>query len=167
MTLNQQKKFEIKEDLKISFYVIIVIIVCFLIFMSILTYNIISDGVPGGTLMLGFIWSVSIVFLIFILFFTRGFTKIRSFIINEDEIKISVPNRPEFRILWSEIEKVQIKKHGFGKTLMIELIFTNKETSLSFRHKPGNDFRVRTNKKIISALENWCEIKGKSFSGYK
>ena len=167
MTLNQHKKFEITEDLKVSFYMIIVIIACFLIFMSILSYNVISDGAPGGTLILGFIWSVSIVFLVVLLYFTRGFRKIRSFIINDDGIKISIPNRPEFRILWLEIEKVQIEKHGFGKTLMIELIFSNKEASLSFRHKPGSDFRVKTNKQIYAALENWCEIKGRDFSGYK
>ena len=146
---------------------IIVIIACFLIFMSILSYNIISDGVPGGIVMLGFIWSVSIIFLILIIYFMRGFTKIRSFIINDDGIKISIPNRPEFQIVWSEIEILQFKKHGFGKSRMFELIFTNKEASLSFRYKPGSDFRVRTNKKIHAALENWCEIKGKDFSGYK
>ena len=67
MTLNQQKKFEITEDLRVSFYVIMVIIACFLIFMSILTYNIITDGTPGGPVMLGFIWSVSIIFLILII----------------------------------------------------------------------------------------------------
>ncbi|MBY9017872.1 MAG: hypothetical protein KGD66_03470 [Candidatus Lokiarchaeota archaeon] len=100
MVQNKQEKFEIIEDLKVSFYMIIVIIACFLIIMSILTYNIIADGVLGGTVMLGFIWSVSIIFLILIIYFTRGFTKIRSFIINEDEIKISIPNRPEFQILW-------------------------------------------------------------------
>lgn len=167
MTLNQQERFEITEDLKVSFYLIIVIIACFLIFMSILTYNIISDETPGGPVMLGFIWPVSIIFLVLIIYVMRGLTKIRSFIINNDEIKISIPNRPEFKILWSEIENVQIKKHGFGRTRVFELVFTNNEASLSFRYKPGHDFRVRTNKKIYAALENWCEIKGKDFSGYK
>ena len=66
MMLNQQEKFEITEDLKVSFYIIIVIIACFLILMSILSYNIINDEVPGGIVMLGFIWSVSIIFLILI-----------------------------------------------------------------------------------------------------
>ncbi|MBY9017871.1 MAG: hypothetical protein KGD66_03465 [Candidatus Lokiarchaeota archaeon] len=50
---------------------------------------------------------------------------------------------------------------------MIELVFANKEASLSFRYKPGSDFRVRTSKKLYAALENWCEIKEKDFSGYK
>ena len=144
-----------------------VIIACFLIFMSILTYNIITDRTPGGPVMLGFIWSVSIIFLILIIYVIRGFTKIRSFIINDDEIKISIPNRPEFQILWSEIKKIQIKKHGMVKSQTFELIFTNKEASLSFRYRPGMDFKVRTKRKIFTALESWCEIKGKDFLGYK
>ena len=167
MTLNQGKKFEITENLKVSYYIIIVVIACFLIFMSILTYNIITDRTPGGPVMLGFIWSVSIIFLILIIYVIRGFTKIRSFIINDDEIKISIPKRPEFHVLWSEIEKTQIRKRGMGKSQIFELIFTNKEASLSFRYKPGMDFRVRTKNKIFAALESWCEIKGKDFSGYK
>ncbi|NHJ31238.1 MAG: hypothetical protein FK732_00105 [Asgard group archaeon] len=136
--------------------------------MSVLTYNIIADGVIGGTVMLGFIWSVSIIFLIIIIIYVmRGLTKIRSFIINDDEIKISIPYRPEFKISWSEIKTIQIKKHGFGRTRIFEFVFTNNGASLSFRYKPGHDFRVRTNKKIYTALENWCERKGKDFTGYK
>ena len=167
MTQDQDKKFEIIENLKVSFYIIIVIIVIFLIFISVLTYNVISAGEPSGIVMVSFILSVSIIFIIVIIYFMRGLTKNRYFIINQVEIKIAVPNRPEFQILWSELDLVQIRKRGFGKTLMYEIIFITKETSRSFRYKPGADFRVRSNKKIIAALESWCEIKGKDFSGYK
>jgi len=93
--------------------------------MSILSYNVITDETPGGPVMLVFIWSVSIIFLILIIYVIRGFRKIRSFIINDDEIKISVPNRPEFQVSWSEIEILQILKHGMGRSRTYEFVFTN------------------------------------------
>jgi len=164
MTLNPHKKFEIVEDLKVSFYIIVAVIVAFLIAMSVLTYNVISAGGASGIVVIAFIWPVSIIFLIIIRYVMRGLTKTRSFIINDQEIKITIPHRPEFQILWSEFESFQFKKRGMGKSRTYELIFTNKQESRSFRYRPGTDFKVRTRKKIETALEEWCGIKGKKFS---
>ncbi len=167
MMIEKDKKFKMIENLKISFYVIIAVILAFLISMSVLTYNVISAGEPSGMVVIAFIWPVSIIFLIIVVYVMRGLKKTRSFIINHDEIRIVVPNRTEFQILWSEIDLLQIRKHGMGRSLNYEIIFNSKESSRSFRINPGMDFRVRSHKKIFDALESWCEIKMKDFSGYR
>ena len=169
MNFNQDEKFEIKESLKITYYNIIIIISIMIGIVSWFTFFLLSTGDPDTWWFLLIVWSGIIIVIIFWLSLIRGFTKTRTIIITHKEIEITVPNKPRFQILWSEFDLIEIKKFKipgpkFGMFLIVyNIFFKSKDTSRKFEYESGKDFRVRSARKILNALETWRELKTKKF----
>jgi len=138
-----------------------------------------SYGPPGFLSML-IIWPITIGFLVWASCYMKGLTKNRRFTITKDHIEIVVPHKPTFRIEWSDFEAIEITKResmtavptGDGvilgpKFVYFSLIFKGKNADRSYEFESGKDFKVRSRKKLVIALEQHAKERGKEFIGYK
>jgi hypothetical protein len=172
--------FVVIEHLKGSLYGSLICISIFVGFMILVSIAVISEvGAPGiialliiWPLVLGFMWWASV--------YLRGLSKIRKFVITDQYIEIIIPLKPYFKKNWSDFDSIEITKRESmttiptGDTIILgprfvyfTLIFKGVNQEVSFEFESGKDFKVRTKKKILTALQHFAEKKGKAFIGWK
>ncbi|MFX0135994.1 MAG: zinc-ribbon domain-containing protein [Candidatus Hodarchaeota archaeon] len=172
--------FVIIEHLKGSLYGSIICIAIFVGFMILVTYAVISELGVQAIIALLIIWPIVIGFMFWATRYLRGLSKIRKFIITDDYIEIIVPHKPHFRVNWSDFDSIEITKRESMGTLptpdgiilgprfvYFTLIFRGTNYEQNFEFESGKDFKVRTKKKILTALEQYATKKGKDFTGWK
>ena len=172
--------FQIVENLKADLYGGIICVVIFVGFMIFVTYGIISHYGSVGYISFLIIWPIIIGFLFWVRYYVKGFTKTRKFTITSDYIEIEVPHKPKFTIKWSEFDLIGISREDSFTTIpggedvilgprfvYFNLFFKGKEGDQSYRFESGKDFKMRSRKKIIIALEQYAKEKGKNFRGVK
>jgi hypothetical protein len=98
---------------------------------------------------------------------------VRTFTISDQQIKITFPKKPNFKISWSEFTTVQIYKYNPGyyaafpvginlQAYKINFLSNQglvKETSIEL----GREFKSRTAKKIRSLIEQYSSRLGKEY----
>jgi len=172
--------FVIIEHLKGSLYSSIICIVIFIGFMILVTVALISQYFVQAIIPSLIIWSIIIGFIVWATRYLRGLSKIRKFIITDEYIEIIVPNKPHFKVDWSDFDSIEIAKRESMKTVpttdgvilgprfvYFTLIFKGMSYEKNYEFESGKDFKVRTKKKIITALEQYAKKKGKNFTGWK
>jgi hypothetical protein len=135
---------------------------------------------PSGYLSFLIIWPITIGFIVWASCYLKGLSKFRRFTITKDFIEIVVPHKPTFRIKWSEFDSIIISKResmsavptGQGvilgpKFVYFNLIFKGKTSERSYEFESGKDFKVRSRKKLVIALEKSSTERGKDFIGWK
>jgi hypothetical protein len=172
--------FVIIEHLKGSLYGSIVCLTIFIAFMILVTVAVSSEFGARAIIPLIIIWPIVIGFMYWASVYLRGLSKIRKFIITQEYIEIIVPHKPYFRVNWSEFDSIEITKRESMTTIptgdgiiigprfvYFTLIFKGKSIEESFEFESGKDFKARSKKKILIALQEFAEQKGKNFTGWK
>jgi hypothetical protein len=177
---NTETDFQIVETLKRDLIGSLICITIFVAFMVLVTVAIIFQYGLYGYISIPIIWPLTIGFLVWASCYLKGLSKFRRFTITKDLIEISVPHKPTFRIKWSEFDRIEITKResmtaiptGEGVILgprfvYFNLIFRGKNVERSYEFESGKDFKVKSRKKIVVALEKFSKEKGKDFTGWK
>lgn len=172
--------FVIIEHLKGSLYASIACITIFIAFMILVSVIVVSELGVLSIIALLIIWLIILAFLGWASIYLRGLSKVRKFIITDECIEITVPNKPNFKVNWSDFDSIEITKREsmatvpIGDTIILgprfvyfRLIFKGVDHEDSFEFESGKDFKVRTKKKILTTLQQFAEKKGKSFTGWK
>ncbi len=172
--------FVIIEHLKGSLYGSIVCLSIFIGFMILVTYAVISELGVQAIIALLIIWPIVLLFMAWAVIYLRGLSKIRKFIITDEYIEINVPHKPYFRVNWSDFDSIEITKRESMATIpttdriilgprfvYFTLIFKGMSYEQNYEFESGKDFKVRTKKKILTALEQYAKKKGKNFTGWK
>jgi len=172
--------FVIIENLKGSLYGSLICIALFIGFMILVTVAIGSQYLAQAIIPMLIIWPIIIGFLFWTSRYLRGLSKTRKFIITDDFIEADVPHKPDFKVNWSDFDSIEITKRESmtavpttsgiilgPKFVYFTLIFKGISYEQNFKFESGKDFKVRTRKKILTALEQYAKRKGKSFTGWK
>ena len=172
--------FVIIEHLKGSLYGSIVCLTIFIGFMILVSYAVVSEVGIQAIIALLIIWPIVILFMAWAVLYLRGLSKIRKFIITDDYIEIIVPLKPYFRVNWSDFDSIEITKRESMTTIpttdriilgprfvYFKLIFKGTGYEQNYEFESGKDFKARTKKKILTALEQYAKKKGKNFTGWK
>ncbi len=177
---NNSVEFQIVENLKKDLYGSLICISIFVAFMILVTVAIISEYGLYGTISIIIIWPLTIGFIVWASCYLKGLSKSRRFTITKDFIEIVVPHKPSFRIEWSDFDSIIITRResmpavptGQGvilgpKFVYFSLIFKGKTTKRRYEFESGKDFKVKSRKKLVIALEESSKKRGKEFTGYK
>ena len=177
---NNSVKFQIFENLKADLYASITCIIFFVAFMILITVGIISQYGLLAIISFLIIWPIIIGFLIWVKIYFKGLSKFRRFTITKEYIEIIVPHKPAFQIKWSEFNSIEITRLNSTTTIPIgdeiifgprfiyfNLIFKGRNVERSYEFESGKDFKVRSRKKILIALEQYSKERGKDFTGWK
>ena len=177
---NNSVEFQIVENLKKDLYGSLICISIFVAFMILVTVAIISELGLNGIIPSIIIWPIIIGFIVWASCYLKGLSKSRRFTITKDFIEIVVPHKPSFRIEWSDFDSIIITKResmatvptGQGiilgpKFVYFSLIFKGKTTEHRYEFESGKDFKVKSRKKLVFALEESSKKRGKDFTGYK
>ena len=177
---NNSVEFQIVENLKKDLYGSLICISIFVAFMGFVSYVIVWSLGPSGFLSFLIIWPITIGFLVWASCYFKGLSKSRRFTISKDFIEIVVPHKPSFRIKWSDFDSIIITKResmatlptGQGvilgpKFVYFSLIFKGRTTERRYEFESGKDFKVKSRKKLVIALEESSKKRGKNFTGYK
>lgn len=177
---NQSKKFEIVETLKRVLYCWICGIIILVWFMILVSIGVVSEIPDKALIALLVIWPIVIGVTAWMIYYMRGLSKIRSFTITDQYIEIKVPHKPYFRVNTSEFDSIEITKRESmtsvpttggvilgPKFVYFNLIFSRENFKQSYEFESGKDFKVRSRKKILIALEQYAKEKNKNFTGYK
>ena len=172
--------FVIIEHLKGSLYGSIICIAIFIWIMILVTVALISQYFVQGIISILIIWPIVIGFLFWTSRYLRGLSKTRKFIITEDYIEIIVPHKPDFKVNWSDFDSIEITKRESmtavpttsgvilgPKFVYFTLIFKGMSYEQDYQFESGKDFKVRTRKKILTALEQYAKRKSKNFTGWR
>jgi len=173
-------EFQIFENLKVDLYGSIICIIFFVAFMILITVGIISEYGLYGYISIIVIWPLTIGFIVWAKHYFKGLSKFRRFTITNDFIEIIVPHKPVFQIKWSEFDSIEITKRDsmtilptgggiiFGpRFVYFNLIFKSRNVEQSYEFESGKDFKVKSRKKIVIALEQYSKERGKDFTGWK
>jgi len=174
------KSFQIVENLKADLYGSVICIVVFVAFMIFVTYGIISNYGAYGFISILIIWPLTIGFIIWTRHYLKGLSKIRRFTITKDYIEIFVPHKPQFHINWTDFNSIEIKRSdsittvptGDGivmgpRFVYFNLIFRGSNLERSYEFESGKDFKVKSRKKILIALEQLAQKQGKTFKAWR
>ncbi len=172
---SEEKKFEVIETLKGSLIGSIICISIFIAFMILVSVVVVIQRTDVWYVLF-IIWPIVIGFLIWAACYLEGLSKKRRFTITKNYIEILVPNKPYFKINWSDFDTLQIAKR-INQTWIVtspgprfvyfKLIFKGSNFEKSFEFESGKDFKSRTRKKIISALGEYTDEMNKKFIGWK
>ena len=178
--VNNSVEFQIFENLKVDLYGSIICIVIFVAFMILVTVAIISEYGLYGYISILVIWPLTIGFLFWAKNLLKGLSKFRKFTITKDYIEIIVPHKPAFQITWSEFDSIEITKResmtriptGDGiilgpRFVYFNLIFKGRNVERSYEFESGKDFKMKSRKKILIALEQFYKERGKDFTGWR
>ncbi|MFX0075153.1 MAG: zinc ribbon domain-containing protein [Candidatus Hermodarchaeota archaeon] len=173
-------EFQIIENLKVSMYGSIVCLVFFVAFMVLVTIAVIFEYGLYGYISIPIIWPLTILGLVWASCYMKGLSKYRKFIITKDYIEIIVPHKEYFRINWSAFDEIIITKRESmaviptGNAVILgprfvyfTLIFKGKSLEQNYEFESGKDFKVRSRKKILFALEKAAKERGKGFTDWK
>ena len=177
---NNSVEFQIVENLKKDLYGSLICISIFVAFMILVTVAIISELGLNGIIPTVIIWPIIIGFIVWASCYLKGLSKSRRFTITKDFIEIIVPHKPSFRIKWSDFDSIIITRResmaavptGQGvilgpKFVYFSLIFKGRTTERRYEFESGKDFKVKSRKKLVIALEESSNTRGKDFTGYK
>ncbi len=177
---NDLVEFQILENLKTSLYSSIICILIFVAFMIFVTVGFIFQFGLYGCISILVIWPITIGFLVWAKYYFKGLSKDRRFTITKDFIEIIVPLKPAFQIRWSEFDSIEITKRDSMTTIptgdgiilgpsfvYFTLIFKGKNIDRSYEFESGKDFKVRSRKKIVIALEQSSKERGKDFTRWR
>ncbi|MFX1304387.1 MAG: zinc ribbon domain-containing protein [Promethearchaeota archaeon] len=172
--------FVIIEHLKGSLYGSIACLVIFIGFMILVSYAVISEIGATAIIALLIIWPIVLLFMAWAVLYLRGLSKIRKFIITEEFIEIIVPHKPYFKVNWSDFDSIEITKRESmtaipttdriilgPRFVYFTLIFRGTSYEQNYEFESGKDFKSRTRKKILIALEEYATRKGKNFTGWR
>ncbi len=173
-------EFQIIENLKVDLYGSIACLAVFVAFMVLVTVAIISEYGAFGFISIPIIWPLTIGGLIWASCYMKGLSINRRFTITKDSIEVLVPHKPEFRINWSEFDAIEVTKRESmtavptpdllilgPKFVYFTLVFRGQNAMRSYEFESGKDFKVRSRKKILFALEKSAKDRGKGFTGYR
>ena len=177
---NNSVEFQIFENLKVDLYSSIICIIIFVAFMILITVGIIFEYGLYGYISILVIWPLTIGFIVWAKRYFKGLSKFRKFTITNDFIEIIVPHKSAFQIKWSEFDSIEITRrdsmttittgdriiHGPG-FVYFNLIFKGRNTERSYEFESGKDFKMKSRKKILIALEQYSKERGKDFTGWK
>ena len=177
---NNIVEFQVLENLKADLYGSIICIIIFVAFMILVTVGIISQYGLYGYISFLIIWPITIGFLVWARHYLKGLSRSRRFTITKDFIKIIVPHKPSFQIKWSEFDSIEITKRVSMTTIptgdviilgpsfvYFNLIFKGKNIDRSYEFESGKDFKMRSRKKIVIALEQSSKERGKDFTRWR
>ena len=177
---NNSVEFQIFENLKVDLYSSIICIIIFVAFMILITVGIISQYGLYGYISIIVIWPITIGFIVWAKRYFKGLSKGRRFTITKDYIEIIVPHKPAFQIKWSEFDSIEITRRDsmttiptgdgiiFGpRFVYFNLIFKERNVERSYEFESGKDFKMRSRKKILIALEQYSKERGKDFTGWR
>ena len=170
-------KFEVEENLKGSFYCGHCCSSCFVGFMLFISIGFFLRPPPGldlamFPLVLLIIWPIVILFVVWVGFLLRGTRKTRTFTISNQIISINVPTKKPFQIQWSEFDNLEVKKRTTTgvildtTTVYYTLVFEG-QGKREFKIESGKDFKKRTIKRILAALEDFSNKMNKQYFGLK
>ena len=142
-------------------------IVLSMIFLLLSTGNV---GAAFGAVLLS-IMLLPVVFggIIYVLWYTAGMDKPRTFFISDQEVKIMLPKKPVFQIFWSDFKTIQIRKRGTTNRTGYSLNFFSNDGSKRDKSKRRiyiewrRDFKKDTAKKIRSLLEQYANRLNKEY----
>ena len=142
-------------------------IVLSMIFLLLSTGNV---GAAFGAVLLSIIL-LPVVFggIIYILWYTAGMDKPRTFFISDQEVKIMLPKKPVFQIFWSDFKTIQIRKWSTTNRKGYSLNFFSNDGSRRDKSKRyitiewRRDFKKDTAKKIKSLLEQYANRLNKEY----
>lgn len=170
--------FVIIEHLKGSLYGSIACLTVFIAFMILITVAIPTEYGLQGIIPMFIIWPIVIIFMVWASRYLRGLSKIRKFIITGEYIEITVPHKPYFRVNWSEFDAIEVQKRDHqtwavlpGKVIIgprfiyFKLIFKGINFSQSYEFESGKDFKRKSRKDILIALEEFAQKKNKDYNG--
>ena len=177
-------KFEIKETMKGTFYSLI----CCLIFCVILLV-IVSIAIPSimdssssplagfGTIILIGFWIVMVGLMIYIGLKMRGGGKERRFAMDGETITFETPNKPTFTINTSDFNTLEVSRitrkdildevlwivhtHMSSQTVFYKFHFL--EAAKNYIVASQRDYSKKALKKIRTALEQFCQERGKTY----
>lgn len=177
---NNSVEFQIVENLKKDLYGSLICISIFVAFMVLVTVAIIFEYGSFGYISFVVIWPLTIGLIVWASCYLKGLSKSRRFTITKDFIEIVVPHKPSFRIRWSDFDSIIITRResmaavptGQGvilgpKFVYFSLIFKGRTTERRYEFESGKDFKVKSRKKLVIALEESSKKRGKDFTGYK
>ena len=176
---NSSVEFQILENLKVDLYSSIICIIIFVAFMILITVGIISEYGLYGYISILVIWPLTIGFVVWAKRYFKGLSKFRKFTITNNFIEIIVPHKPAFQIKWSEFDSIEITRRDSMQVIPTQgailgprfvyfnLIFKGGNVESSYEFESGKDFKMKSRKKILIALERYTKEKGKDFTGWK
>jgi len=169
--VSETNKVEITKTLKASKYGSICCIIIILGIVLGLIFLLYSAGTIqaaiGAVFLAALLLPVVVGFLIYFLFYTSKMGQARTFSISDQEIKIALPNKPVFRINWSEFTTVQLFR--FAKGIIIDRpalslnFFTNEGSKRETSIEIGREFKNSTVKKITSLIEQYANRLNKEY----
>lgn len=175
---------EIKETMRKSYYASIFCEVfgVFLLVITTIAIVMISKTAENefqktaGTLILLFFDLVMIGFLIYVGFKMRGGRKVRSFVIDENTITFKTPNKPTFSVNLDSFNTVEVSRISKEKALdfvLDEIMWIHSRTiyyrfhfieaTKSYIVESQKDYSRKGLNKIRAALEQYCQVHGKSY----
>jgi len=170
--------FVIIEHLKGSLYGSIACLVIFIAFMILITIAIPSQVGAQAIIPLIIIWPIVVGFLVWASRYLRGLSKIRKFVITSNYIEIIVPHKPYFRVNWSEFDAIEIQKREHqswavvpGRVIIgprfiyFKIIFKGINFFQSYEFESGKDFKRKSRKEILIALEEFAQKMNKDYNG--
>ena len=154
--------------MKKTFYIVIAILAVFVIFLIILSIFVIPQlGAQNALIANIVIWSICILVILVISCTLRSFLQPRFFELTNEYILFKVPYRPEYKILWAQINKISIKEDtilvGKVRRKFINLIFEGEGEPQEFKLEPGRDYRSKTSEKIFQMIKEMAISKNKQF----
>ncbi len=170
--------FVIIEHLKGSLYGSIACLTIFIAFMILVTVAIGSQYGTQAIIPLIIIWPIVIGFMFWASIYLRGLSKIRKFVITAEYIEIIVPHKPYFRVNWSELDSIEVRKRSHqtwaalpGRIIIgprfvyFKLIFEGTNFTQSYEFESGKDFKRSSRKEILIALDEYAQKMNKDYNG--
>ena len=172
---------EIKETMKRTFYSSIccmVFAVAFMILVTVMVFTLAKTEFQStmGILILVIFWIIVIGIGIWVFFKIRGGKKERKFLIDKESILFETPNKPTFKIKTSEfntIEVTRLTKQDLMDTMLsgsgmhsrtIHYKFHFLEAAKVYIIESQKDYSAKALKKIMTALEQFCQERGKTYT---
>jgi len=171
MTLSSQNDghtVKIEETMKITFYIVIFIIIALWIFILTVSFTIIPNLGEQYIIIVNIvIWVIGGIATLIILYTIQGFLKIRYFTLSNESIEFEVPYKPKFVILWKDIRNIKVTKKtvvtGKVRRKFFILSFDTKEEEKVFKLEKGRDFRFRTANQILLHIEEYANKLNKQY----
>ena len=171
MTLSSQNDdhpIKIEETMKITFCIVIFIIIALLIFLLTVSFTVIPPLGEQYIIVVNIvIWAIGGTTILIILYTVKDFLKIRYFSLSNESIEFKVPYKPKFEIFWKDFGTIKVTKKtvvaGKVRRKFFILSFDTKEGEKVFKLEKGRDFRFRTANQILLYIEEFANKLNKQY----
>ena len=171
MTLSSQNDVypvKIEETLRITFYIVIFIIIALWIFLLTVSFAVLPNLGEQYIIVVNIaIYVIGGITTLIILYTVKGFLKTRCFTMSNQSIEFEVPYKPKFVILWDDIVNIKVTKEtavsGKVRRKFIIFFFDTKEEEKVFKLEKGRDFRFRTANQILLHIEEYANKLNKQY----